>query len=161
EGADAVIHLAFVITDLLPRAEYDAINIGGSKNVIRAAIAAGVKTVVYTSSIAAFGLVPGHPVPLVESSPRRPNPEFPYAAAKQAVEDFLDEIEPQHPDVAISRLRPAILVGTRMDHLFGALLRAGFVFDESDSPMPLVWDEDVADAVILAMNQRARGAFIL
>src|SRR5262249_12563926 len=30
-----------------------------------------------------------------------------------------------------------------------------------DSPMPLVWDEDVADAVILAMNQRARGAFIL
>src|SRR5215813_9498740 len=56
EGADAVIHLAFVITDLLPRSQYDAINIGGSKNVIRAAIAAGVKTVVYTSSIAAFGL---------------------------------------------------------------------------------------------------------
>jgi UDP-glucose 4-epimerase len=161
EGADALIHLAFVVTGYLPRAEFDAINVGGSKNVIRAALAAGVPTIVYSSSIAAFGVVPGHPVPLVETSPRVPNPDFAYAAAKQAVEDFLDEIEPQHPDVAIARLRPAILIGKRIENALGALLRAGFVPDDRAGKAPIVWDEDVADATILAMNRRARGAFIL
>src|SRR5262249_20430449 len=70
-GMAAVVHLAFVVTGWLPRAEFDDINIGGSKNVFEAAARAGVGQVVYASSLAAYGVVPGHPVPLVEDSPRR------------------------------------------------------------------------------------------
>ena len=159
-GADAVVHLAFVITTLLPRREYDDINVGGTENVIRAAIAAGVPHIVYSSSVAAYGVVPGHPVPIVETSPRLPHPAFAYAAAKQAVESCLDDIEAQHPDTAITRLRPGILIGSRIEHALGGLLRAGLL-PGGEAPMPLVWDEDVAEAVLLALASRARGAYNL
>src|SRR4051812_30400889 len=62
-GCDAVIHLAFIVGGWRPRAEFDDINVEGSKNVFRAAIAAGAKQLVYTSSIAAYGVTPGHALP--------------------------------------------------------------------------------------------------
>jgi UDP-glucose 4-epimerase len=160
-GCDAVVHLAFIVVGWRPRAEFDAVNVEGSKNVFRAAIAAGVKQIVYSSSVAAYGCVPGHPVPIVESTPRRHQPEFPYSAAKYQVEAFLDELEPQHPEVAIARLRPAILVGVHMEHGLGNVMRRGILPDSGEVPMPLVWDEDVADAVVLALQKGARGAFNL
>jgi nucleoside-diphosphate-sugar epimerase/putative sterol carrier protein len=158
-GCDAVVHLAFIVAGWRPRAEFDAINVEGSKNVFRAAIAAGVKQLVYTSSVAAYGVEPGHPVPLVETSPRRLVDDFPYSAAKFRVEQFLDELEPQHPDVAMARLRPGILIGTHMENALGDLLRRGFLPDGGTTPAPLVWDEDVADAVLLCIEKGARGAF--
>jgi UDP-glucose 4-epimerase len=161
-GADAVVHLAFVVTALLPRREFEEVNVGGTENVIRAAIAAGVPHIVYSSSVAAYGVVAGHPVPIVETSPRLPDPEFAYAAAKQAVEQFLDDLESEAdpPATAITRLRPGILVGSHIEHALGGLLRAGFV-PGGDAPMPLVWDEDVADAVMLCLSRKSGGAYNL
>jgi nucleoside-diphosphate-sugar epimerase/putative sterol carrier protein len=161
ENCDAVIHLAFVVVGWRPRAEFDAINVEGSKNVFRAAVRAGVKQIVYTSSVAAYGVVPGHPVPIVEETPRRHQPDFPYSSAKWQVEAFLDEFEREHPEVAIARLRPGILLGARMEHALGMALRRGVVPDVGDAPPPLVWDEDVADAVMLCLKSGARGPYNL
>jgi nucleoside-diphosphate-sugar epimerase/putative sterol carrier protein len=161
ENCDAVIHLAFVVVGWRPRAEFDAINVEGSKNVFRAAARAGVKQIVYTSSVAAYGVVPGHPVPIVEESPRRHQPEFPYSSAKWQVEQFLDGFEREHSQLAIARLRPGILLGTRMEHALGMALSRGVVPDMGATPLPLVWDEDVADAVMLCLKSGARGAFNL
>ncbi len=160
-GCDALVHLAFVVTQHLPRATVDAINVGGSANVFRAAHAAGVGTIVYTSSVAAYGVVPGHPVPIVEDTPRVHQPDFAYAATKFQVEAFLDDFERAHPELAVARLRPAILIGGRMEHPLGRILRRRVLFDAGGAPMPLVWDGDVADAVLLALQRRARGAFNL
>lgn len=161
-GCDAVVHLAFVVTAYLPRAQFDSINVEGSKNVFRAAVTAGVKHVVYTSSVAAYGVVSGHPSPIVEDTPRRPQPDFPYASAKQQVEAFLDGFEAEHRDVVVTRLRPGIVFGARMDHPLGRWLKRRVVPWAGDAnPMPLVWDEDVADAIVLALKKRAPGAFNL
>ena len=46
-----------------------------------------------------------------------------------------------------------------MDHPLGAALRLRRIPDTAGVPLPLVWDEDVADAVLLALKKRARGAF--
>jgi UDP-glucose 4-epimerase len=161
DGCDALFHFAFVVTGFPPRDVFDDINVGGTRNVITQAIARGVKRIVYSSSMAAYGVVPGHPVPIVEDTPRRRQPDFAYAAAKYDVEAFLDELEPAHPDVAIARLRPAILIGARMDHPLGTALRRRTLPDQRRSPLPVVWDEDVADAALLAMDKGARGAFNL
>lgn len=160
EGMDAVIHLAFIIVAHLPRPEFDAINVGGSRNVFEAAVAAGVRRILYSSSIAAYGLVPGHPVPIVETSPRRRDEILPYAAAKYDVEAYLDELERRQPDLAVIRLRPGILVGDRMENPFGTALRLGVLPDMSLA-LPVVWDEDVADAAVRALLAGARGAFNL
>jgi UDP-glucose 4-epimerase len=165
EGVDAVFHLAFVVTGKLPKAEYEAINIGGTQNVCAATAAAKVPQLIYASSIAAYGVFADHPDPVVESTPRRAQPEFPYAYCKYQVEAFLDRFEAEHPEIAIARMRPAILIGPRFGNplaaMFGKAIDAGFLFASGDTPMPIVWDGDVADAAIAIWKHKKRGAWNL
>ncbi|MGH7457129.1 MAG: NAD-dependent epimerase/dehydratase family protein, partial [bacterium] len=139
QDCEVLVHLAFVVTSYLPRAEFDAINIEGSKNVFRAAAAAGVRHIVYASSIAAYGTMPGHPVPIVETTPRHCHDSMPYAAAKFSLEEFLDEFEQEHPNIVVTRFRPAILLGIYMEHPFGQTLRQRRIVDRGDTPIPIVW----------------------
>ena len=67
---DIVIHLAYiVVAKVLDLPKIFAINIDGSKNVAQAASDSGVKKLVYTSSQAAYGMVPGNPPVLNEEMP--------------------------------------------------------------------------------------------
>jgi UDP-glucose 4-epimerase len=158
DGCDALVHLAFIVAGSPPRAVFDAVNVAGSRNVFDAAARAGVKQIVYSSSIAAYGVVHGHPVPIVEETPRVYQRAFAYSAAKFEVEQFLDEFEPAHPEIAITRLRPSILVGAPTAHGLGAMLARRLLVDVG-APLSLVWDEDVAEVVALALRKRARGAY--
>ncbi|HET9753168.1 MAG TPA: NAD-dependent epimerase/dehydratase family protein [Myxococcales bacterium] len=157
-GCDALVHLAFLVGKRGARALQDDVNVRGSANVFRAAVAAGVRRIVYASSVAAYGLVPSPAVPVSEEAPRTRQNGFWYAAAKFDVEQDLDALEREHPALAVTRLRPAILIGRRMEHRLGALMRRGLL---PDAALPVVWDEDVADAVMLALQSGARGAFNL
>ena len=158
EGYDVVVHLAFVVTRYLRRSLFDDINIRGSGNVFEAAVRAGISHLVCASSIAAYGVVPGHPIPIVETTPRRYQEEFPYAAAKFKVEELLDAVERNQPRMAVTRMRPSILIGRYMDHPFGRAMRRR-IFSTGNAP--LVWDQDVADAFALAIKKRIAGAFNL
>jgi nucleoside-diphosphate-sugar epimerase/putative sterol carrier protein len=165
EGADVLIHLAFIVTSHLPRAEFDAINVDGSKNVFTAAARAGVKQILYASSVAAYGIAPGLPDPLTEDVPRRLVDDFPYSASKFRVEEYLDDFERAHPEVAVARFRPSVLIGARLNNplgqLFARSLANGLVIGASGAELPVVWDEDVADAFMLALKRQARGAYNL
>src|SRR5881394_2706923 len=158
-GCDAVVHLAFLVAKRGARELQDDVNVRGSANVFAAAVKAGVKQILYASSVAAYGVVPGLPVPVVEETPRTRQPGFWYACAKHDVEARLDELEREHPDLAVARLRPAILIGRRMEHQLGAALRRRLLPDGGS--LPLVWDEDAADGFLLALKSAARGAFNL
>jgi hypothetical protein len=85
---------------------------------------------------------------------------FAYAACKYDVEAFLDEWEAAHPGVAVARLRPSVLVGTRIEHRPGIALRRRMI-PALPKPVPMVWDEDVADAFALAIKSKAHGGFNL
>lgn len=161
EGMDTVVHLAFLISRYRPKELYEGINIEGSKNVCRAALDAGVTQIVYASSVAAYGLVRSHPVPIVEDSPRVHQPDFSYNDAKWRVEDFMDAFERRHSRPIITRLRMVTALGPGQKSAIGNLLRKGYVPSTSDVPWAIVWEEDVADALVLALKQRARGAFNL
>lgn len=158
DGVDAVIHCAFIIRGQERSPTYRAVNVDGSKNVFQAAAAAGVESIAVVSSITAYGCVAGHPIPIVETTPRVRQADFAYACCKFDVEAFLDEVEPQHPDIAVSRIRANVLIGRRVEHLLGIVLRIGWIPDLG-VPLPVVWDEDVADLLVLAAKRRARGAF--
>jgi UDP-glucose 4-epimerase len=159
QGVDALVHCAFIISGGERSPVFRAVNVEGSKNVFRAAASAGVKTVTFVSSVSAYGCVPGHPVPIVESTPRVRQEEFAYACCKYDVEAYLDEVELQYPDIAVNRIRANILVGRRMPHLLGLVMRIGWIPDFGGHPFPIVWDEDVADLLVLAVKQGARGAY--
>ena len=82
DGADVVVHLAFIIFGDPDEAR--KINLEGSRNVFEATIAAKAKRLVYASSVAAYGFDEGRKMPLSEESlptgptasttpPRRPS----------------------------------------------------------------------------------------
>src|SRR4051812_30698818 len=158
-GCDALVHLAFMVAKRGPRALQDDVNVRGSANVFRSAVAAGVRRIVYASSVAAYGVVPSLALPVTEETPRMRQTGFWYACAKFDVEEMLDALEREHPDLAVTRLRPAILIGRRMDHQLGALMRRGYL--PAAAALPVVWDEDAADAFLLALKSGVRGAFNL
>ena len=160
-GCNVVIHLAFLIGEYLPRQRFHAVNVKGSMRVFQAAAAAGASQIIYSSSAAVYGMVPGHPEPVVEETPRVHQAAFSYAAAKYEVEKFLDTFEQEHPSLQVVRLRPVVLVGEEMENPMGKLMRRRRLPSFGEAPLPIVWDEDVADAALLALHQRASGAFNL
>jgi UDP-glucose 4-epimerase len=85
---DVVFHLAAYaaegLSHFIRRFNYTN-NVIGSINLINAAVNAGVKGFVFTSSIAVYGASPE--LPMTEATP--PHPEDPYGIAKLAVEQDL------------------------------------------------------------------------
>ena len=160
EGADALVHLAFIVTRRASAELMHAVNVEGSQRMFEYAAQQGVGCIVYSSSIAAYGVVPGQPVPIVEDTPRQRSP-LRYADNKYEVEAWLDAFEEHHPDLRLVRLRPAILIGRRMPHALGDAMRRRIMPAFGPARLPIVWDEDVADAVLLGLTRDVRGAFNL
>ncbi|HWC49687.1 MAG TPA: NAD-dependent epimerase/dehydratase family protein, partial [Solirubrobacterales bacterium] len=90
DGADVAVHLAFAIFG--SRDETRQVNLQGTRNVFEAAIKAGVKRLVYASSVAAYGFHPENPQPLSEDVPARGSDSFYYSRQKAELEDLLDEL---------------------------------------------------------------------
>ncbi len=89
KDADVVVHLAFMIMG--GAKESRAVNLDGSRNVFKAAVSAGVKRLVYASSVAAYGFHRENPQPLTEDVPARGTASHYYSAQKAEVEALLDE----------------------------------------------------------------------
>jgi UDP-glucose 4-epimerase len=87
EGADVVVHLAFLI--LGDRKSTRATNLNGSRNVFKAAVAAGCSRIVYASSIAAYGFSADHPPLITEETPPEGTEHLYYSAQKAELEQAL------------------------------------------------------------------------
>jgi len=85
--ADVVVHLAFMIMG--GAEESHAVNLDGSRNVFEATVSAGVKRLVYASSVAAYGFHRDNPQPLTEETPARGTAAHYYSAQKAEVEALL------------------------------------------------------------------------
>ncbi|MEX2253211.1 MAG: alpha/beta fold hydrolase [Thermoleophilaceae bacterium] len=112
-GCDAVIHLAFVVREIKDKALTHEVNIGGSRNVVESASAAGVRRLVIASSVSAYGSHPDHPRPVDESVPVRGNPDLYYFHDKAEVERFVERWRDDNVDdpLEIALLRPVVIFG--------------------------------------------------
>lgn len=135
-GADAVVHLAWLLQPSRDRQITDAVNIEGSRRVFDAAIAEEVPAIVHASSVAAYRA--GDPnVPVSEDWPTDGITGSYYSEQKVAVERYLDVLEASHPEVRVVRLRPGLIFqrsnASQFRRLFagpfvpGSLLRPAFI----------------------------------
>jgi UDP-glucose 4-epimerase len=164
KGVDVLYHLAFVVEPpkKMKIETIDEINIEGSRRVLQGAVAAGVSKIVFASSIAAYGAHADNPEVLTEDSPLRPNADWYYSRAKGKIETFLDELQGQHPEIAVVRFRPSTFLGPCIRNPVGDLyasrvlvgLKKGYRIDHC-------WDEDVAEAFVLALAYHRSGTFNL
>ncbi|HST64897.1 MAG TPA: NAD-dependent epimerase/dehydratase family protein [Mycobacteriales bacterium] len=167
-GADAVVSLAWRLQPSWDVAALERINVGGTRAVLDACLAAGVPQLVYASSIGSYAPSPDG-TPRDESWPATGIPSSTYSRQKAAVEAFLDEVPPQR--LRILRVRPAIVLqpaaaGEIARFFLGpyvpvSLLRPALL---KVLPWPrglrgqIVHADDLADAFVRGLLARAEGA---
>ncbi|HEX4466408.1 MAG TPA: NAD-dependent epimerase/dehydratase family protein [Solirubrobacteraceae bacterium] len=118
EDADVVVHLAFIIMGSAK--ESRRVNLRGSRNVFEAAANAGVKRLVYASSVAAYGFHADNPQPLTEDVPARGTAAHYYSAQKAEVEELLADA--LHASGTASYVfRPSIVGGPEAPLLIDSL----------------------------------------
>jgi UDP-glucose 4-epimerase len=170
-GADAVVHLAWLIQPSRDRATTHAVNVGGSRRVFEAAAAAGVPSLVYASSVGAYS--PGPKDRRVDERwPTEGIPSSFYSRDKAAVERILDRFEAEHPAMRVVRLRPGLIfkgdAASGIRRLFaGPLLPAALLRRRLIPVVPAlerlrfqaVHSLDVGEAYHLAVARDVRGAF--
>lgn len=163
KGCEAVVDFAFVVAEIRDKDKTHDINLNGSINVFQSAARAGVRKIVYISSIAAYGSHPDNPVPLTEEMPLRGNEKHEsfYSWGKREVELYLDGFAREHPEIVVTRLRSGIVVGPRanpmLDQLFGFPVFP--VALGKEHPYQLVHERDIAQAIHLATFGNFPGAF--
>jgi UDP-glucose 4-epimerase len=172
DDADAVIHLAWLIQPGRDKRQLYEVNVEGSARVFRAAAAAGVRTLVYASSIGAYAPGPKDR-PVDESWPTTGIESSFYARHKAEVERVLDGFEEDHPETRVVRLRPGLIfkreAASGIRRLFAgpllpnALVQRRLIPVVPDHPrlvFQAVHSYDVGEAYRLAVvNEEARGPF--
>jgi nucleoside-diphosphate-sugar epimerase len=152
-GADAVLHLAAMMDVWRPIEDYRAVNVTGTENVCRAALAGGVRRLVHMSSSSVYGVDLGRPAD--EGFPLAPFPD-PYPVTKAEGDKLVQRMiaEDHLPAVII---RPDQIFGPG-DHLhFGKMadrLRTGrgIVVGSGGNAMPFVYVTDVVRGLLLALD---------
>ena len=114
KNIDILIHMAFVVIGSIPDSKtiYD-INFNGSSKVFNVAAELGIKKVIYSSSIAAYGKNLSKSEFLTEQSPILGHEitSFYYPYTKGLVENFIADFEIKHPEIKITVFRPHVIVG--------------------------------------------------
>ena len=172
-GADVVVHLAWLIAPGRDESTTHAVNVEGSARVFAAATQAGVRALVYASSVGAYSQGPKDRA-VDESWPTDGIPSSFYSRHKAAVERLLDDLEDARPEMRVVRLRPGLIfkreAATEIRRLFAgpflphALVRPRFIPFVPDTPrlrFQAVHSLDVGDAYRRAIVSSVRGAFNL
>ncbi len=175
DGADVVVHLAFLITSG-SRETTRAINVEGTLNAFRAAAHAQVGRFVYASSVAAYGFHRDNPIGIGEDWPTRPADRLFYAQEKAELEHLLGQEASARPQPALYLLRPPIVLGpdavgakVSIPAMLAPVVRTvgaalgrlpGLPALVPDLPLQLIHQEDVAEALRLCVvGAGAPGAY--
>ncbi len=160
---DVIVHLASVVTPSASSSrdiEYD-VDVMGTSAVIDAAISAGVKRLVVTSSGAAYGYHADNPVPLHESDHIRGNKEFAYSYHKRLVEGALAQARVDAPQLEQVVLRVGTVLGEGVDNQITALFHRPRLLGVAgaDSAFVFIWTEDLAYILLRACCDGPAGIF--
>jgi UDP-glucose 4-epimerase len=172
-GADVVVHLAWLIQPTHDPVLTWRVNVLGGIRVFRAAVDAGVRALVYSSSVGAYSPGPKD-TEVDESWPTDGWPTAAYTREKAYMERVLDRLEAEHPQLRVVRMRPAFVfkreAGTEQRRLFvgpllpNRLIRPRLIPIVPDLPglrFQAVHSLDAAEAFRQGVLRDVRGAFNL
>lgn len=124
-GVDTVVHLAARVhvmkeTESDPDAAFDQVNLHGSRNLARQAAAAGVRRLVYVSSIKVNGEGTALGKPFRPDDV--PRPVDPYGRSKWRAEQALGQVAAE-TGLELTIIRPPLVYGPGVGGNFAALIR--------------------------------------
>ncbi len=152
-GCDVIYHCVAQVPLAKDKELFASVNIQGTENLLKSALGAGAKKVIYVSSSAVFGAPKTNPV--TESTP--PAPAEAYGLAKLKGETRCTDYVKQGLDVSI--IRPRTIMGHGRLGIFQILfewIRTGYnvpVLEGGSNIYQFVHADDLADACILAAQR--------
>ena len=160
EGCTEVVHSAALVYAGGSWPAVREVNVEGTRNVLSAAVAAGVRRAVHVSSVAVYGRPDG---PVNEDSPvdGPVPPSDVYARSKREAELVAREVAGDH-GLSLSMVRPSAVYGER-DRLLaprvGRLVRypITFTLGSGANTLPTVYAGNVAHALELVLERGADG----
>ena len=162
-GITTVVHLAAVVNPdpAMPREVIRAVDVDGTRHVLDACVAHGVRQVVVSSSGAAYGYHPDNADWIREDHPLRGNEEFAYSHHKRLVEEMLADRRRSHPALGQTVLRIGTVLGETVDNQITALFERPRLLKVrgSDSPFVFVWDTDLVEVLVRAVLEERTGVF--
>jgi nucleoside-diphosphate-sugar epimerase len=152
-GVRRVLHLAAMMDVWRPIDDYREVNVTGTANVCRAALAAGVSRLVHMSSSSVYGVGVGRRAD--ESLPLSPFPD-PYPLTKAAGDKLVQQMI-RGQDLPAVIVRPDQIFGPGDDLHFGRMAerlqaRKTIVVGSGHNALPLVYVSDVVQALMLALD---------
>ena len=153
-GCDTLVHLA---EDDRRRGDPDAVSSIVAR-VLDAAERCGVHHLIILSSATVYGAHEDNPVPLTESEPLRPNPEFGFALAKLELEEEVTRWA-EHTDAVVSIMRPATTLSEREASWVARSLRTATAVRPVgvDPPVQFLHHDDLTSAILTVMDVELAG----
>lgn len=157
-GVNVVYHTAARVELFGDREKLLKVNVAGTQNVVNACVAAGVKRLVFVSSVAVYGnsnkplISEGHPLSANE----------PYSESKILGERLVLRAYREH-ELPVVILRPCVIYGPRDKNFLGRILKAMnglplLLVDGGEALLDLVHAADVAEALMrAAKHEKAVG----
>ncbi len=162
-GITVVVHLASIVTPPKgsTRAFEYSVDVEGTRRVLEACVAAGVRRIVVTSSGAAYGYHADNPVGLRESDPIRGNERFAYSWHKRLVEEALAHCAQAHPALEQVIFRVGTILGATVNNQITALFERKrlLAIRGSASPFVFIHDRDVVGCLVRAVDAPVTGIF--
>ncbi|GAA3234507.1 SDR family oxidoreductase [Actinocorallia longicatena] len=160
---EVVVHLASIVTPgrgSTRELEY-RVDVDGSRHVLDACLAHGVRRIVVSSSGAAYGYHADSPAWITEDQPVRGNAEFAYSHHKRLVEEMLAAARAERPELEQVVLRIGTILGEKVDNQITALFERPRLLKirGADSPFVFVWDTDVTAVIERAVTADAPGVY--
>lgn len=157
-GVDVIYHAAAMVSDWAPWRDFQSVTINGTRNMIKAAVAAGVPRLLHVSSDAVYRYQDlRHGVTEDSAMETRFGPLDYYRRSKTAAEKIARRFQAKG-NIAVSIVRPALILGERDTSTMPgviAFLRssAKSYVGNGRNVLPVVYSGDVASLCILAATR--------
>lgn len=158
---DAVVHLAFVRHFRSDQAMRHEINVEGTKHLLEHCAEYGVKQLVVLSSSYVYGSLPSNERYMTEDHPLNASRNFPEIRDLCEVEGLVSTFLWRFPEIATSVLRPVNTLGHSVHNAIGRYMKLAIVptIMGFNPMMQFIHEEDVAEAMIVALEKKTRGIF--
>ena len=155
QGVSTVYHVGAAMKG--GKADFQRATVAGTQNVVDAALKHGVSRVVYVSSITLLDYAGHRGAPMNEAAPVEPHPDWrgAYTETKLQAERIVSDAIAKGLKAVILRPGQIFGPGAEMVPPYGTLALGGkwVVVGSGNILLPLVYVEDVVDAIMLAARR--------
>jgi UDP-glucose 4-epimerase len=158
---EVLVHLAWVFDPTHDSVLERDVDMGGTENAFRSAIAAGTRRIVYPSSTTAYGIDPERRRIMTEDDAPLAHAAYPYAYYKAKVEEWLTGFVAAHPDVEYVVLRPCIVIGPRARNIVTTVAEGPMMVRVAghDPPVQFLHEADAEEVFWLAITEAPPGTY--